>query len=69
MSEHAIINITDDVLIQRTQDPFMGLFYTVLKTEKLTDTLKHIISAGTFETFEEAQDFADTLINPEETND
>ena len=69
MSEHAIMTVNDDVMIQRTQDPFMGLFYTVMRTEKLTDTLKHIISAGTFETFEEAQDFADTLINPEETND
>ena len=34
-----------------------------MKTEKLTDTLKHIVPAGTFETFEEAQDFADTTID------
>ena len=62
MPEHAIMTVNDDVMIQRTRDPFMGLFYTVMKTEKLTDSLKHIVPVGTFETFEEAQDYADTLI-------
>ena len=63
MPKHDIMTTNDDVLIQRTRDPFMGLFYTVMKTENLTDTCKHIVPVGTFETFEEAQDFADTLID------
>ena len=62
MPEHAIMTHSDDVIIQRTRDPFMGTFYTVMKTEELTERLKHIVPQGTFETFEEAQDFADTLI-------
>jgi hypothetical protein len=69
MPRHDIMTTSSDVMIQRTRDQFMGTFYTVMETQELTKTCKHIVPIGTFETFEEAQDFADTLINPEETND
>ena len=62
MPKHDIMTHSDDVMIQRTRDPFMGTFYTVMETQELTKELKHIVTHGTFETFEEAQDFADTLI-------
>ncbi len=62
MPEHHIMTRSDGVIIQRTRDPFMGTFYTVMETQELTKELKHIVTHGTFETFEEAQDFADTLI-------
>ncbi len=62
MPNEQIMTVNDDVIIHRTRDPFMGTFYTVMETQELTKELKHIVSHGTFETFEEAQDYADTLI-------
>ena len=61
MPKHAIMTVHQDVIIERTED-LQGIRYTVMETQPLTSTLKHIVSHGTFESFEEAQDFADTLI-------
>jgi len=61
MPKHAIMTVHQDVMIERTEN-LQGIFYTVMETQPLTSTLKHIVSHGTFESFEEAQDFADTLI-------
>ena len=61
MPKHAIMTIHEDVMIERTED-LQGTRYTVMETQALTNTLKHIVSHGTFESFEEAQDFAETLI-------
>ena len=55
------MTVHQDVMIERTED-IKGIIYTVMETQPLTSTLKHIVSHGTFESFEEAQDFADTLI-------
>ena len=63
MPNELIMTVNDDVIIHRTRDPFMGTFYTVMENQDLTDRCKHLVSHGTFETFEEAQDYADTLIN------
>jgi hypothetical protein len=55
------MTVHQDVMIERTED-LQGFIYTVMVTQPLTSTLKHIVSHGTFESFEEAQDYADTLI-------